>query len=47
VEEGLRRGLRERPDVAAALPGLEADVLEGRLTPTAAAERILRAFGER
>jgi LAO/AO transport system kinase len=44
VDEGLRRAVREHPRVAASLPGLEADVLEGRTTPTAAAERLLEAF---
>jgi LAO/AO transport system kinase len=45
VDEGLRTTVRERPDLAAALPQLEADVLEGRITPTLAAEQLLRAFG--
>ena len=44
VDEGLRRAVREHPRVAASLRGLEADVLEGRTTPTAAAERILEAL---
>jgi LAO/AO transport system kinase len=44
VDEGLRLAVREHPRVAACLPGLEADVLEGRTTPTAAAERVLEAF---
>jgi LAO/AO transport system kinase len=44
VDEGLRTAAREHPEVAAAIPKLEADVLEGRTTPTAAAERILRVF---
>jgi LAO/AO transport system kinase len=44
VDEGLRLAVREHPRVAASLPGLEADVLEGRTTPTVAAERVLEAF---
>jgi LAO/AO transport system kinase len=45
VDEGLRSAVREHPDVAEVLPTLEDDVLEGRTTPTLAAERLLEAFG--
>jgi LAO/AO transport system kinase len=45
VDEGLRNAAREHEDVAPSLPQLERDVLEGRTTPTAAAEEILSAFG--
>ena len=41
VDEGLRAAIREHPEVAGAL---EKDVLEGKTTPTAAAEKILSAF---
>jgi LAO/AO transport system kinase len=44
VDEGLRSAVREHPDVAATLPSLEAEVLEGRTSPTLAAERILHVF---
>jgi len=44
IDEGLRAAVREHPRVAEAIPALEADVLEGRTTPTAAAEHILAAF---
>jgi LAO/AO transport system kinase len=45
VDEGLLAAAREHPDVAAAVPDLENDVLEGRMTPTSAAETILRTLG--
>jgi LAO/AO transport system kinase len=45
VDEGLRTAVREHPGVDAALRGLEEDILEGRTTPTTAAETILRLFG--
>ena len=45
VDEGLLAAVREHPEIAAALPELERDVLEGRMTPTSAAEDILRTFG--
>jgi LAO/AO transport system kinase len=44
VDEGLRNAVREHPGVAESLGTIEADVLEGRMTPTAAAENILNAF---
>jgi LAO/AO transport system kinase len=44
VNEGLRDAVREHPVVAASLASLEADVLAGRTTATAAAERILGEF---
>ena len=44
VEEGLRQALRQNPEVAAAIPGLEADVEAQRVTPAAGARAILEAF---
>jgi LAO/AO transport system kinase len=44
VDDGLRSAVREHPYVAATVTGLEQDVLEGRITPTAAANQILAAF---
>ena len=44
VDEGLRSAVHEHPQVAATLADLENDVLEGRTTPTAAAENILSTF---
>ena len=45
IEERLMSALRENPAVAAALPGIEADVRDGRLLPTLAVERILAMMG--
>ncbi len=45
VEEQLLASLRAHPQVRAGLPGLERDVLDGRLTPTLAARDLLRSFG--
>jgi LAO/AO transport system kinase len=45
VDEGLRNAVREHPGVDAALRDLEGDILEGRTTPTTAADTILRLFG--
>jgi LAO/AO transport system kinase len=44
VEEALRSSFRSHPAVAAALPGLEADVAAGRVTPGAAARSLLEIF---
>lgn len=44
LEEGLTALFRRNPAVAALLPGLEADVVEGRIPASAAAERLLAAF---
>jgi len=44
VDEGLRAAAREDREIAEMIPRVEADVLEGRITPTSAAERILRVF---
>jgi LAO/AO transport system kinase len=44
VDEGLRAAVRGHPDVAEHLASLEQDILEGRTTPTAAAEEVLNAF---
>jgi LAO/AO transport system kinase len=45
VDQGLLAAVREHPEVAAMVGRLEAEVLDGRNTPTAAAETILEAFG--
>lgn len=42
VEEGLMDGFRRDESVAASLPALEAEVVDGRVTPTLAARRLLR-----
>ena len=47
VEDRLVTSLRSDRAVASAIVPLEADVLAGRLTPSIAADRILRAFAER
>jgi LAO/AO transport system kinase len=47
VDEGLLAAVREHPEIATALPRLERDVLEGRMTPTIVAQTILRLFGLR
>ncbi len=44
VQDGLRTALRAHPGVSALVPTLEADVREGRVTPTSAALRVLGAF---
>lgn len=44
VEDGLRQHFRCDPAVAEMLPSLERDVVDGRTTPTAAAERLLTVF---
>jgi LAO/AO transport system kinase len=45
VDEQLVAALRAHPDVARALPSVEAEVLDGRLTPTLGAARLLSHFG--
>ena len=47
VEDRLMHSLRHHPDVRALVPGLEADVRDGRTTATLAATAILAAFGHR
>ena len=44
IEEGLLGLLRQNPAVARQLPELEKKVLQGLLTPAAAARTILDAF---
>ncbi|RJS22642.1 methylmalonyl Co-A mutase-associated GTPase MeaB [Corallococcus sp. H22C18031201] len=44
VQDGLRAALRAHPQVSTLVPALEADVREGRATPTSAALRVLDAF---
>jgi LAO/AO transport system kinase len=44
VDEGLRAAVREHPEIAKILTDLEHNVLQGRTTPTAAAEKILNTF---
>ena len=46
VDEGLRNAVREHPGVAETLNSIETDVLDGRTTPSAAAENILGVFGK-
>ena len=41
----LMQALKANPRVSQALPGLEADVREGRLLPTLAVDRILELMG--
>jgi LAO/AO transport system kinase len=45
VDEGLLAAVREHRGVAAIVDRLEGEVIGGTVTPTAAAERILAAFG--
>lgn len=45
VDDRLRIAIREHTAVCGELPGLESDVLAGRVLPTAAALNILKAFG--
>ncbi len=45
VEEQLIAALRGHEQVGAVLPALERDVLDGRVTPTLAARRLLESFG--
>ncbi|AKF81455.1 membrane ATPase/protein kinase [Myxococcus fulvus 124B02] len=44
VQDGLRAALHANPTVAALVPVLEAEVREGRATPTSAALRVLESF---
>ncbi|MFN3868554.1 MAG: methylmalonyl Co-A mutase-associated GTPase MeaB [Hyphomicrobiaceae bacterium] len=45
IEDRLMSAMRDNPRVASALPGIEADVREGRLLPTLAVDRILDLMG--
>ena len=45
VDQGVLSALRAHPDVAAIIVDVERAVSDGRTTPTAAAEKILAAFG--
>ncbi|MEV4319357.1 methylmalonyl Co-A mutase-associated GTPase MeaB [Actinocrispum sp. NPDC049592] len=47
VRDALMSRLSDNPEVRAITPEVERDVQDGRLTPTLAAERILKAFGLR
>jgi LAO/AO transport system kinase len=47
VRDTLMTRLRDHPEVRSIAPELERDVRDGRVTPTLAAERILKAFGLR
>jgi LAO/AO transport system kinase len=47
VENGLRRALRGDPELSELIAQLEADVGDGRATPSAAAMQVLRRFAER
>ncbi len=44
LSESLVAALKAHPGVAARLPGLEAEVMAGKTTPTAAAQALLAAF---
>ncbi len=44
VDEGLRSAVREHEEVASKVENLEHEVLDGHITPTAAAEEILDRF---
>jgi len=46
IDDGLKRHFLGRADVAAALPDIEAAVLESRLTPTEGARRLLGLLDE-
>ena len=45
ITERLEQAFRDRPEVAQELPALEGEVRAGRMTPTAAADVLLRIFG--
>ncbi len=45
ILDRLERSFRTNPRVAARLPAVEADVIGGRMTPTAAAESLLEELG--
>lgn len=45
VEHRVLQALHAHPEVSRIAPGLEADVLSGKLTPTLGAQALLRAFG--
>ena len=47
IREGLTETLKANPGVAECLPGLETDVGAGRITPAAAARKLLDAFLKR
>lgn len=44
IREGLVSALKADPGLAECLPGLDADVAAGRMTPAAAARRVLQIF---
>jgi LAO/AO transport system kinase len=45
IDEQLRAAFYDRPAVRAALPGIEAAVMDGEMPATAAARRLLALFG--
>jgi LAO/AO transport system kinase len=45
IDDRLRSAMRQNPAVAAELPRLEAEVRDGRLLPTLAADHVLRLMG--
>jgi len=47
VEDRLVTALRSEPKIAAVIGGLEREVLDGKLTPSIAADRIIAAFENR
>jgi GTPase len=46
IDDGLKRHFVGRPDIAKALPSIEAAVLEAKLTPTEGARRLLSMLDE-
>jgi putative protein kinase ArgK-like GTPase of G3E family len=45
VEERILSALHQHQTVATLAPALESAVLQGQITPTQAAEQLLRGFG--
>ncbi len=45
IDDGLKRHLLARPEIAQLLPEVEAAILEARLTPTEGARRVLALIG--
>lgn len=46
IDEGVLAALRAHPEVDALLAKIEPAVVEGRVTPSLAAGRVLAAFGD-
>lgn len=45
IEDRLISKLKTHPDIKTAVPGVESSVVSGSLTPTMAAEKLLKTFG--